>query len=76
MFGPGQTETAVRQSDAWIWQMVCLKSKGFLEVLTTNYGLKNAASCFTQEGSSTVEMNQQEFNLNAGESVLIPEQTQ
>lgn len=50
--------------------------KPFLDVLTTNDGLKNAASCFTQEGSSTVKMNEQEFNLHAGDSVLITELTQ
>ncbi|XP_037321920.1 3-hydroxyanthranilate 3,4-dioxygenase isoform X1 [Pungitius pungitius] len=49
VFGPGVTETAVRQSDVWIWQM---------------------------EGSSTVTMNQQEFALSAGNSLLVPEQSQ
>lgn len=29
VFGPGKTETAVRQSDVWIWQMVRFKSKAF-----------------------------------------------
>lgn len=48
VFGPGQTETSVRQSDVWIWQL---------------------------EGSSRVTMNQQ-FTLSAGDSLLIPEQTQ
>ncbi|XP_051270648.1 3-hydroxyanthranilate 3,4-dioxygenase [Dicentrarchus labrax] len=48
VFGPGRTETSVRQSDVWIWQM---------------------------EGSSTVTMNQQEFSLAAGDSLLIPEHT-
>nr|XP_046258791.1 3-hydroxyanthranilate 3,4-dioxygenase [Scatophagus argus] len=48
VFGPGQTETSVRQSDVWIWHM---------------------------EGSSKVTMDQQEFSLSAGDSLLIPEQT-
>nr|XP_040035310.1 3-hydroxyanthranilate 3,4-dioxygenase [Gasterosteus aculeatus aculeatus] len=49
VFGPGVTETSVRQSDVWIWQM---------------------------EGSSTFTMNQQEFPLSAGDSLLVPEQSQ
>lgn len=35
VFGPGQAEAAVQQSDVWIWQMVCVKPKGFLEVLAS-----------------------------------------
>ncbi|XP_031731998.1 3-hydroxyanthranilate 3,4-dioxygenase [Anarrhichthys ocellatus] len=49
VFGPGLTETSVRQSDVWIWQM---------------------------EGSSRVTMNEQEFSLSAGDSLLVPEQSQ
>ncbi|XP_068597428.1 3-hydroxyanthranilate 3,4-dioxygenase [Brachionichthys hirsutus] len=49
IFGCGQTEATVRQSEVWIWQM---------------------------EGSSTLTMAQQEFALSAGDSLLIPEQTQ
>ncbi|XP_059179816.1 3-hydroxyanthranilate 3,4-dioxygenase [Centropristis striata] len=49
VFGPGQTETSLRQSDVWIWQM---------------------------EGSSKVTMDEQEFSLSAGDSLLIPEQSQ
>ncbi|XP_054456047.1 3-hydroxyanthranilate 3,4-dioxygenase-like [Anoplopoma fimbria] len=49
VFGPGLTETAVRQSDVWIWQM---------------------------EGSSRVTVNEQEFSLSAGDSLLVPEQSQ
>ncbi|XP_034754724.1 3-hydroxyanthranilate 3,4-dioxygenase [Etheostoma cragini] len=45
VFGPGRTETTVRQSDVWIWQL---------------------------EGSSRVSMNEQEFSLSAGDSLLIP----
>lgn len=32
--------------------------------------------CSPQEGSSKVTMNQQEFSLSAGDSVLVPEHTQ
>uniref|UniRef100_A0A8C3AYI0 3-hydroxyanthranilate 3,4-dioxygenase n=1 Tax=Cyclopterus lumpus TaxID=8103 RepID=A0A8C3AYI0_CYCLU len=49
VFGPGLTETAVRQSDVWIWQM---------------------------EGSSRVTVKEQEFSLSAGDSLLVPEQSQ
>ncbi|XP_062286716.1 3-hydroxyanthranilate 3,4-dioxygenase [Scomber scombrus] len=49
LFGPGLTETSLRQSDAWIWQM---------------------------EGSSRVTMNEEEFTLSAGDSLIIPEQSQ
>ncbi|KAM6922235.1 3-hydroxyanthranilate 3,4-dioxygenase [Lycodopsis pacificus] len=49
VFGSGLTETSVRQSDVWIWQM---------------------------EGSSRVTMNEQEFSLSAGDSLLVPEQSQ
>ncbi|XP_068583409.1 3-hydroxyanthranilate 3,4-dioxygenase [Cebidichthys violaceus] len=49
VFGPGLTETSVRQSDVWLWQM---------------------------EGSSRVTMNEQEFSLSAGDSLLVPEQSQ
>lgn len=40
--------------------------------------LTNAAvsCCSPQEGSSKVNMNQQEFSLSAGDSILVPEQTQ
>ncbi|KAM9847467.1 3-hydroxyanthranilate 3,4-dioxygenase [Aulostomus maculatus] len=47
VFGPGSTETTLRQSDVWIWQM---------------------------EGSSKVIMDDQEFAISDGESLLIPEQ--
>lgn len=49
VFGPGRTETPVRPSDVWIWQL---------------------------EGSSRVTMNEQDLNLSAGDSLLIPEQSQ
>lgn len=49
VFGPGLTETSVRQSDVWIWQM---------------------------EGSSRVTLNEQEFTLSAGDSLLVPAQSQ
>ncbi|KAF6714474.1 3-hydroxyanthranilate 3,4-dioxygenase [Oryzias melastigma] len=49
VFGPGLTETAVRQTDVWIWQL---------------------------EGQSRVTMAEQEFSLSAGDSLLIPEQSQ
>ncbi|XP_031139996.1 3-hydroxyanthranilate 3,4-dioxygenase [Sander lucioperca] len=49
VFGPGRTETTVRQSDVWIWQL---------------------------EGSSRVTMNEHEFTLSAGDSLLIPEHSQ
>ncbi|KAK9541930.1 hypothetical protein VZT92_001941 [Zoarces viviparus] len=49
VFGSGLTETSVRQSDVWIWQM---------------------------EGSSRVTMNEQEFSLSAGDSLLVLEQSQ
>ncbi|XP_058507836.1 3-hydroxyanthranilate 3,4-dioxygenase [Solea solea] len=49
LFGPGQTETTVPQSDVWIWQL---------------------------EGSSRLTMNKQEFTLSAGDSFIIPEQSQ
>ncbi|KAK2823941.1 hypothetical protein Q5P01_021116 [Channa striata] len=46
VFGCGVTETTVRQSDVWIWQL---------------------------EGSSQVTMNEQEFSLSPGDSLLVPE---
>ncbi|XP_028983089.1 3-hydroxyanthranilate 3,4-dioxygenase [Betta splendens] len=46
VFGSGLTETAVRQSDVWIWQL---------------------------EGLSKVTVNEKEFTLSAGDSLLIPE---
>ncbi|XP_029306160.1 3-hydroxyanthranilate 3,4-dioxygenase [Cottoperca gobio] len=49
VFGPGRTDSSVRQSDVWIWQL---------------------------EGSSRVTVNEQEFNLSAGDSLLVPEQSQ
>ncbi|CAN9499574.1 unnamed protein product [Ophioblennius macclurei] len=49
VFGSGRTDTTVRQSDLWIWQM---------------------------EGSSTVTLNETEFEISAGGSLLIPEQSQ
>lgn len=49
VYGPGRTETSVRQSDVWIWQL---------------------------DGSSSVTMNEEDFCLSAGDSLLIPEQSQ
>ncbi|XP_074503026.1 3-hydroxyanthranilate 3,4-dioxygenase [Sebastes fasciatus] len=49
VFGPGRTETSVRPSEVWIWQL---------------------------EGSSRVTMGEQESSLSAGDSLLIPEQSQ
>lgn len=73
VFGAGQTETAVRQSDVWIWQMVSFETKRLCRL--SELGLRNAA-VFPQEGSSQVTMNEQEFRLSAGDSILVPEQTQ
>lgn len=44
---------------------------------TSNQCLNNAAaSSSSQDGSSRVNMNSQGFTLSAGDSILIPEQTQ
>ncbi|KAM6916046.1 3-hydroxyanthranilate 3,4-dioxygenase [Xenentodon cancila] len=49
VFGPGLTESSMRQSDVWIWQL---------------------------EGSSRVTVAKQTFTLSAGDSLLVPEQSQ
>lgn len=57
---------------------LCLNLKASWRFLHRSIFLTNAAvsCCSPQEGSSKVTMNQQEFSLSAGDSILVPEQTQ